>query len=117
MYYSYAMGTDESILKLQSHGFIIENDGENYTVSFSEAKAPIWEEYISSSLAVGYWNEYIANDRVIFIFRLEDSIKRYEVYGFQNDEVLSLCEKLCECKIESLKAMLSENHFYKGILK
>ncbi len=117
MYYSYAMGTDGSIMKLKEHGFIIGVDGENYTVSFPEDKAAIWEKYVSSSLAVGYWNEYIAGDRVIFIFRLDDGIRRYEVCGFQNDEVLSLCEELCECKIASLKAMLSENHFYKEILK
>ena len=31
-------------------------------------------------------------------------------------EVLKLCEKLCNCKFESIKKMLSDNWFYKEIL-
>lgn len=32
--------------------------------------------------------------------------------NYSNDEVLSLCEKLCGCKFKSIKDMLKENHYY-----
>lgn len=100
----------------ESQGFIIEPAGKNYKVSFPEEKAQVWEAFIQQHLEVEYWNEYLAEDKVVFLFHLEDGFKRYEVYDYVNDEVLSLCEKLCECKFESLKKMLTSNSFYKTIL-
>lgn len=116
MYYSYVMGIDDSILKLENQGFVINKDGKNYTVSFPKEKASDWETYIIKCLEVEYWNEYIADDHVVFLFHLQDGIKRYEVYQFDNDEVLELCEQLCDCKFESLKSMLMGNSFYRNIL-
>lgn len=46
MYYSYVMGIDDSILSLETQGFTINKDGNNYRVSFPEDKAQCWEEYI-----------------------------------------------------------------------
>ncbi len=113
MYYSYVMGIDTSINELKNEGFFIETDKENYMVSFPKEKAEIWEKFISKHLEVEYWNEYIADNGVVFLFHLEEGIKRYEVDNFENAEVLALCEKLCDCKFQSLKSMLIENHFYK----
>ena len=59
----------------------------------------------------------MAEDKIIFLFHLPDGFKRYEVIDYENDEVLSLCEKLCECKFESIKKMLSDNSFYKRVIK
>ena len=36
MNHSYVMGTDNSILELKKQGFIIENDGDNFMVSFEK---------------------------------------------------------------------------------
>ena len=83
---------------------------------FKKNKESIWEDFITKHLEVGYWNEYLTEDKVIFLFHLEDEIKRYEVYNFDNDEVLALCEKLCECKFDSLESVLIGNHYYKRIL-
>lgn len=116
MYYSYAMGIDNSVEELENQGFKIEKDGGNYMVSFPQEKAGVWETFISSHLELEYWNEYLTEDKVIFLFHLADGIKRYEVYNFENEEVLALCEKLCECKFGSLKSMLVGNHFYKKML-
>ena len=116
MYHSYVMGVDNSILELKQQGFTVENDGDNYMVSFSADKALVWEEYITKHLELGYWNEYLTEDKVIFLFHLEDGIKKYEVYNFSNDEVLALCEKLCECKFTSIRDMLIGNHFYNKII-
>ena len=43
MYHTYVMGIDNSIWELQQHGFAIQNDGGNYTVSFPKSKAEMWE--------------------------------------------------------------------------
>ena len=117
MYYSYVMGIDNKIMELASQGFEIQNDGDNFMVSFPEEKSDVWEGFIKKYLELGYWNEYLTNDRGVFLFHLEDGIKRYKVYNYENNEVLALCEKLCECKFESLRAMLIGNHFYKRVLE
>ena len=117
MYYSYVMGIDDSILRLEAKGFTIIKDGNNYQVSFPEDKAWCWEEFIKQHLEVEYWNEYLTEDKVIFIFHLPDGFRRYEVKDYDNDEVLGLCEKLCDCKFESIKQMLSNNSFYRSIIR
>lgn len=94
----------------------IKRRSENYMVSFPRENAMIWEEFISVHLEFEYWNEYITENGAVFLFHLQDGIKRYEVNGFINDEVLGLCERLCECKFESIKRMLSDNHFYKNFI-
>ena len=53
----------------------------------------------------------------MFLFHLRDGIKRYEVENYKNDEVLRLCEQLCECKFTSLKDMLLGNWFYRYVLE
>lgn len=113
MNYSYVMGIDSIINELKNDGFVIEMDGDNFMVSFSEDKEEIWEKFISTHLKLGYWNEYLTGKAVVFLFHLQEGIKKYVVINCENDEVLGLCEKLCECKFESLKTMLSENHFYR----
>ncbi len=70
MYYTYVMGIDNCIFKLEKQGFFIENDGFNYKVSFPEEKAEMWEEFIKEHLEVEYWNEYLTEDKVIFLFHV-----------------------------------------------
>ena len=112
MCYSYVMGMDDSVLSLKDRGFDVKRDGENYIVIFTKDKAPIWEDFISEHLQLEYWNEYFIDGRIVFLFHLRDGIKRYEVENYENDEVLKLCEKLCDCRFESIKKMLLENWFY-----
>lgn len=115
--YSYVMGIDNSILLLNERGFDIKPDGDNYTVSFPKYKAAVWEEFIANHLQLEYWNEYLVDGNIIFLFHLKDGIKRFEVKAYNNDEVLKLCEVLCDCKFGSIKAMLLGNWFYKNILQ
>ena len=117
MYHTYVMGIDNSIWDLEHHGFCIERDRNNYKISFPKEKAEMWEEFIKEHLEVEYWNEYLTDDNVIFLFHLEDGFKRYEVKNYENDEVLCICEKLCACKFASIKKMLSDNSFYKTIIQ
>lgn len=79
MFYSYVMGIDRFIHTLEEQNFIIQNDGDNYTVIFPKEKASVWEKFITAHITQGYWNEYLANDRVIFLFHLADGIRRCEV--------------------------------------
>ena len=117
MNFSYVMGIGPSINDLTGGGVTIEAEGENFMVSFPEEKAELWEKFICDHLETGYWNEYLTDQGVVFLFHLKDGIKRYEVYDYDNDEVLGLCETLCECKFGSLKAMLAGNHFYRDKIK
>ena len=48
-------------------------------------------------------------NKVVFLFCLQDGIKRFEVENYQNDQVLKLCEKLCDCKFDSIKEMLNSS--------
>ena len=114
--YSYVMGIDESVLSLTTYGFDVKRDGDNYTVTFPKDKAPIWEDFITKTLKLEYWNEYFFDRKIVLLFRLHGGIKRYEVQNYENDEVLRLCEQLCECKFTSLKDMLLENWFYREMI-
>ena len=110
---SYAMGMGEEILALENEGFSIQRDGENYTAVFPAEKASRWEAFVREHLQVGFWNEYLAGDRVVFLFHLAEGFRRYEVFGYQDEEVHTLCEKLCECALPSLREMLEGNWFYR----
>lgn len=114
--YSYVMGINKKISELKKQGFSIKKYGKDYAVIFSGGKSTLWENFISNNLDIGYWNEYLNEDKVIFIFRLPDGIRRFEVNNFTDPEVLALCEKLCDRKFGSIKSMLTENKFYKKIL-
>ena len=77
MYYSYVMGIDIKIMELASQGFDIQNDGDNFMVSFPEKKSDDWEEFIRQYLELGYWNEYLTEDNLSEIrvfFSIVDSI-------------------------------------------
>ncbi len=117
MCHSYVMGIDDSILSLNGQGFAVARDGDNYTVSFHKGKAEVWENFISNHLRLEYWNEYLIDNKAVFLFRLQDGIKRFKVENYENDEVLKLCEKLCDCRFESVKDMLLGNWFYKEVLE
>lgn len=114
--YSYVMGMDDSILSLKEKGFDVKSDGDNYAVAFPKCKAVIWEEFISNHLQLEYWNEYLIGDEVVFIFHLQDGIKKFKVENYENVEVLKLCEKLCDCRFESIKKMLLGNWFYREMI-
>ena len=71
MNFSYAMGMTEEIYNLEKEGFIIEKDGEDFKVSFDKKLADKWETFVYKHLAEEYWNEYITENEIIFIFHLK----------------------------------------------
>lgn len=113
MNYSYVMGSDSIIKELRYEGFNVKEDGKNYMVSFSEDKSESWENFIANNLKLGYWNEYIRDESVVFLFQLEEGLKKYIVKNYEDNEVLKLCEQLCNCNFKSIRYMLSSNHYYR----
>ena len=111
--YSYAMGMSDDIYELEKDGFIIEKDNSDFRVIFNKELAPKWEKFVTNHLEVEYWNEYISNNEITFIFHLKEGFKKYLVNNYSNDEVLKLCEELCNCKFESIEKMIKDNEFYK----
>ena len=113
MYYSYVVGMNDELYELETDGLIIEKNDNDFMISFSKKLTNKWEEFVYKHLKVEYWNEYITDNEIIFIFHLKEGFKRYVVKNFENDEVLKLCEKLCDCKFESIEKMIKDNKFYK----
>lgn len=94
MYHTYVMGVDNSIYELEQQGFIIEREWDNFKVSFPEDKAELCEEFIKRHLEVEYWNEYLTEDKVVFLFHLEDGFRRYEVNEIRGLHLINRCAKI-----------------------
>lgn len=116
MNYSYVMGVSDNIKELEKNGFIIEEDEKDYMVSFPKGKEEMWEAYIINNLMVGYWNEYIG-DKIVFIFKLDEEIKKYVLSKNNEKEILELCCCLAETDFVSIEDMLLGNSFYKEKVK
>ena len=65
--------------------------------------------FCAISIDIPKWTYYL------FGIEIETQIRDYNDYV--NDEVLHLCEQLCNCKFESIKKMLSDNSFYSTIIR
>lgn len=116
MIYSYVIGIGKEIKTLKKQGFKIKKDKTNYQVTFPEDKTKFWEDFIMDNLNVGYWNEYITNNKVVFLFHLQDGFHRYEINDLNNQEILELCRELSGQNFESLESMLANNKFYKKLI-
>lgn len=121
-YYSYVMGISREILILKEYDFEIEKEFDieenrnNYRIIFPVDKFELYEEFIVKNLEKGYWNEYLNNEKVVFIFKFEDgSAKKYVLTDKNHDEILELCCKFAEFEFKSIKEMLLSNDFYKEI--
>ncbi len=116
MLYSYVRGIsglDDSIYELESRGFTIEPDGENYKVSIPDEEMRTWEDYIAPKLGPNQWNEYLRAEGAIFLFNLRDGVERFEAPYFKNQNVVQLISRITGKKVNSLKVYLGENPYYK----
>ena len=73
MYYSYVMGIGDEIYSLEEKGFAIERFGDDYGVSFPKEMAGVWEDFITRFLEIEYWNEYLTEKGVVFLFHLQST--------------------------------------------
>ena len=113
-YYSYLMGGSDSVLELVKYGFKIEkNESGNYEIIFPINMERKFEKYLLNNLKPGFWNEWLNNDRVHFLFRFKNGdFRGYELSEKNEKEILELCQEFANVKFKSIKDMLMENQFY-----
>ena len=76
LFYSYVKGFSPDSRELAEAGFVWKQDGENAELAFPGEKASLWENYVAAHLPCGYWNEYLQEDSVVFLFQLPDGFRR-----------------------------------------
>ncbi len=112
--YSYVMGVENIMQYLDSQLFTILEDDGDYTVVFDEKYKDIFEQFIISQLEIGYWNEYIIDEKIVFHFKeSEDCIQKYVLGKDNNKEILNKCRSYADSDFESIRKMFFDNDFYK----
>lgn len=115
--YSYAMGIGKKISKLDKSRFNITEDDGDYEIIFDQANALEYEKFIVDNLDVGYWNEYLIEDKIIFHFKEnENTIKKYILSSDNNEEILNMCRLYAEAEFPSVKQMFLDTPFYQDKL-
>jgi hypothetical protein len=118
-YLSFLMGGGEiRDGELDSLGVSIEKkdkDGDR-SLKIPEGKLGDYKELIRAKLTPGFWNEFIGEEEIVFIFKFKDgSIKEYKLSHENEKEIDDICADFNnEQKVENpnVYKMLSENKFY-----
>jgi hypothetical protein len=116
---SYLMGADDIQDKdLENVGILIKSRTNSGSRKLEILKNYI-PEYITlivSKLNSGFWNEIVADDKIIFIFKHDDgSVKEYELTPENEREIALLCEEFNDepsGKTTNVYKYLSENDYY-----
>ncbi len=123
-YRSYLMGanniTDRELLDL---GIDIaqEEDSTSRKLIIPGAAIESYKELIRQKLDNGYWNDFVGNDLINFIFKMPDG--RVIEYSYSDDnrlEIARLCTELNGDPIEKTSDLLdylAENEFYTDEVK
>lgn len=116
--YSYLMGANEKILKLIEMDFKIDEVDGDYEVIFPKEKTGLYEDFILKNLQPGFWNEYINNETMVFMFRHKDGKFQKITLNHDNENmILNLCCGFANTKFTSIKDMVLGNDFYKNNIK
>lgn len=111
--YSYAMGIGEKISLLDKEKFQINEDEGDYEITFDKENTTTYENFIKENLSVGYWNEYLIDDTIVFLFKEnETTVKKYILSKDNNEEVLYMCCSYAEAEFPSIRKMFLETPFY-----
>lgn len=110
--YSYVMGIDKGIKKLGKE-FVVKEDDGDYEVTFTKDKAEKWEKFIEDNMNDGFWNEYIIDDEIRFIFKEDGIIKKYVLNKDNNQEILEKCRYFAESNFDSIRNIYENTPFYK----
>ena len=112
MNYSYLMGID-NIDKLINLGISIKRYDKDYGIIFTNDQIPLFEDFIYQNLKIGFWNEYLGENKV-FMFKFKNGeVKKYILTEKNQEEVLNLCRIFANYKFPSIDAMLRDNEFYR----
>ncbi len=89
---TYIMGqkniTESDIASLGGRVEPVTNSG-HLCVEFPVAKAAEFEELINEKMEPGFWNEYLTNEKVVFIFKYKDGgLERFEL---SDDNAHQIC--------------------------
>ena len=118
-YYSYLMGGNDKVLELTKYGFKInQNERGSYEIIFPSTMERKFEKYVLNNLKPGFWNEWLNNERVYFLFRFKNGdFRGYELSEKNEEEILKLCKAFANTDFKSIKDMLMENEFYGTYIK
>lgn len=109
--YSYAMGINKKINKLNKE-FKCKEDGEDFEVTFNNSNENLWVKFIEDNMSDGFWNEYLIDDKIKFIFKEDGIVTKYELNKDNNQEILEKCRRFAEVQFESVRTMYLNTPFY-----
>jgi len=119
MYLSYLMGAEKiSDEELRALGIEIVETAEssNRKLKIPAEAMQEYEKLIKEKMTAGFWNEYIGEKEIKFIFKLGDgSIREYSLSSENEQEVDDLCAKLNNeppDKTANVYKYISENSLY-----
>jgi len=119
MYLSYLMGADQ-ISDQESAAFGIEilekTDSGSRKLKIPSEKIEQYKKLIRDKITAGFWNEFLDENGIHFIFKLENGeIKEYTLSPGNEQEIDNLCAKLNNEppeKTANVYKYISENDFY-----
>lgn len=121
---SFLMGVDNAEKDLEKLGIEYTKSsgelGDYYSLIIPEGKLQKYEEFIIEKMKPEFWNEYINNGKVVFIFKLADGkTERYVWTKDQRDAEARIGELVVQFtgSFSGVESMLQGNSFYgRGIL-
>ncbi len=116
--FSYAMGINERIINLDKNKFKINDDESDYEIIFNKEDTFLYEKFIVENLEVGYWNEYIIDDKIVFMFKeIDGLLNKYVLSEENNEQILNKCSKFAEANFASIRQMFLDTPFYSDKLE
>ena len=93
-----------------------DNDPEVRKLIVPAESIEKYKELIRSKLDAGYWNEFVGDDQIYFIFKMADGeVKEFPYSKDSRMQIAQLCTQLNKDPIEKTSNVLdylSENSFY-----
>ena len=122
-YLSYLMGakeiTDQNLTDLGIE-IIEKTESGSRKLKISKDKIEDYKSLIKEKMTPGFWNEFLNENGIHFIFKLEDgSIKKYTLSPENEQEIDNLCAKLNNEppeKTANVYKYISDNDFYHNFM-
>lgn len=119
MYLSYLMGADKiSDHELTAFGIEIVGKTESGSrkLNIPPSAIKVYRDLIKEKITPGFWNEFLDENEIQFIFKLEDgTIREYTLSPENEREINELCSKLNNeppDKTANVYKYISGNDFY-----